>query len=82
LASLSTSWPTLCACRSLGTSGPEATDDDLKRLADCFKVKVDVGTVNKGKSLLRGGLVVNDHGALVGDETAGPELMRTTQVLG
>jgi translation initiation factor 6 len=26
--------------------------------------------------------VVNDHGALVGDETAGPELMRITQVLG
>jgi translation initiation factor 6 len=25
---------------------------------------------------------VNDHGALVGDETAGPELMRITQVLG
>jgi len=61
---------------------PEATDDDLKKLADYFKVKVDVGTVNKGKSFLRGGLVVNDYGALVGDETAGPELMRITQVLG
>jgi translation initiation factor 6 len=45
-------------------------------------VKADVGTVNKGKSFLRGGMVVNDHGALVGDETAGPELMRITAVLG
>ncbi|MEZ0319356.1 MAG: translation initiation factor IF-6 [Pyrobaculum sp.] len=61
---------------------PEATDDDLKKLAEYFKVKVDVGTVNKGRSFLRGGMVINDHGALVGDETAGPELMRITQVLG
>jgi translation initiation factor 6 len=61
---------------------PEATEEDLKKLSEYFKVRVDVGTVNKGKSFLRGGIVVNDHGALVGDETAGPELMRITQVLG
>jgi translation initiation factor 6 len=61
---------------------PEATDEDIKKLSEYFKVRVDVGTVNKGKSFLRGGIVVNDHGALVGDETAGPELMRITQVLG
>lgn len=61
---------------------PEATDEDLKKLAGYFNARVDVGTVNKGKSFLRGGLVVNDRGALVGDETAGPELMRITQVLG
>jgi len=61
---------------------PEATDEDIKKLSEYFKVRVDVGTVNKGKSFLRGGIVVNDHGALVGDETAGPELMRITQVMG
>jgi translation initiation factor 6 len=61
---------------------PETTDEDVKKLSEYFKVRVDVGTVNKGKSFLRGGIVVNDHGALVGDETAGPELMRITQVLG
>lgn len=61
---------------------PEATDDDLKKLSEYFKVRVDVGTVNKGRSFLRGGIVVNDNGALVGDETAGPELMRMQQVLG
>lgn len=61
---------------------PEATDEDLKKLAEYFKTRVDVGTVNKGKSFLRGGIVVNDRGAIVGDETAGPELMRITQVLG
>ena len=61
---------------------PEATDEDVKKLSEYFRVRVDVGTVNKGKSFMRGGIVVNDHGALVGDETAGPELMRITQVLG
>lgn len=61
---------------------PEATDEDLKKLSEYFKTRVDVGTVNKGRSFIRGGIVVNDNGALVGDETAGPELMRITQVLG
>jgi translation initiation factor 6 len=61
---------------------PEATDDDLKKLSEYFRARVDVGTVNKGRSFLRGGVVVNDRGALVGDETAGPELMRLQQVLG
>ncbi|MGC8993810.1 MAG: translation initiation factor IF-6 [Pyrobaculum sp.] len=61
---------------------PEATDEDLKKLSEYFKARVDVGTVNKGRSFLRGGVVVNDRGALVGDETAGPELMRLQQVLG
>jgi translation initiation factor 6 len=61
---------------------PEATDEDLKKLSEYFKARVDVGTVNKGRSFLRGGIVVNDRGALVGDETAGPELMRLQQVLG
>jgi len=61
---------------------PEATDEDIRKLSEYFRVRVDVGTVNKGKSFLRGGIVANDHGALVGDETAGPELMRITQVLG
>ncbi len=61
---------------------PEATDEDLKKLAQYFNIKVDVGTANKGKSFLRGGIVVNDKGALVGDETAGPELMKINQVLG
>lgn len=61
---------------------PEATDADLKKISEYFRTRVDVGTINKGKSFLRGGIVVNDRGALVGDETAGPELMRITQVLG
>lgn len=61
---------------------PEATDADLKKISEYFKTRVDVGTINKGKSFLRGGIVVNDKGALVGDETAGPELMRISQVLG
>lgn len=61
---------------------PEASEEDLKKLGQYFKARVDVGTVNRGRSFLRGGMVVNDRGALVGDDTAGPELMRISQVLG
>ena len=60
----------------------DAKDEDLKKIREIFKLPVDVGTVNKGKTILRGGLVVNDKGCLVGNETTGFEIVRIIQVLG
>ncbi len=60
---------------------PLATDEELKALEELFKLPVDVGTVNRGSIFLRGGLVVNSTGGLVGEDTTGPELMRIQQVL-
>ncbi len=60
----------------------DARDEDLRKLKDMFKTYVDVGTVNKGKTAIRGGLVANDRGALVGDETTGLEIVRIIEVLG
>ena len=62
---------------------PEATNEDIEKVKAYFKnANVDVATVNRGRSFLRGGIVANDRGALVGDETTGIEIMRITQVLG
>ncbi len=62
---------------------PEAANEDIEKVRAYFKnSKVDVATVNKGRSVLKGGIVANDRRALVGDETTGIEIMRIMQVLG
>ncbi len=61
---------------------PDASEEELKFLEDLFKVKVDIGTVNFGVSFVKTGLVANTHGALVGERTTGPEIMRIEQTLG
>ncbi|MEL9990798.1 MAG: translation initiation factor IF-6 [Thermoproteus sp.] len=60
---------------------PDATDSDLKKLERYLGVHADVGTVNRGRSFLRGGMVANDNGALVGWETTGAEIMRILSTL-
>lgn len=60
---------------------PDATDNDLKKLERYLGVHADVGTVNRGRSFLRGGMVANDRGALVGWETTGAEIMRILSTL-
>ncbi len=63
--------------------GPEATNQDIEKIKKIFNTsKVDVGTVNKGRSMIRSGLVVNDNGGLVGSDTTGFEIVRIVQVLG
>jgi len=59
---------------------PLASDEEVRELGEIFGVTADVGTVNMGSPLIRSGLVVNDKGALVGDDSTGPELMRIQQV--
>ncbi|MFB6490060.1 MAG: translation initiation factor IF-6 [Thermoproteus sp. AZ2] len=62
-------------------ASPDVTDNDLKRLEKYFGGHADVGTVNRGRSFIRGGLVANDRGALVGYETTGAEIMRIMSTL-
>ncbi len=61
---------------------PEARDEDVRKVREYFGLPVNVGTVNRGRSFLRGGLVVNDRGGLVGSDTTGFEIVRIMQVLG
>ncbi len=61
---------------------PEAKDEDVKKVRDYFGLPVSVGTVNRGRSFLRSGLVVNNNGGLVGNDTTGFEIVRIMQVLG
>ncbi|MCG2895452.1 MAG: translation initiation factor IF-6 [Vulcanisaeta sp.] len=61
---------------------PDAKEDDVRKVREFFNVTVDVGTVNRGRSFIRGGLVINDRGGLVGSDTTGFEIVRIMQVFG
>ena len=82
----------LADVQTVGTAGvatndgvlchPKATDDQLDRLEDVLDVPADIGTVNYGAPLVGSGLVANEAGYVVGQETTGPELGRIDQALG
>ena len=60
---------------------PDASEEDIKMLEELFKVNVGIATVNFGVTFLRSGIIANDHGALVGEATTGPEMMRIQTIL-
>ncbi len=61
---------------------PDASDEEIEELSRIFGVPVEPGTVNFGMELVRTGLVANSYGALVGEETSGPEIARIQTALG
>lgn len=61
---------------------PKATDDQLDRLEEVLDVPADIGTVNYGAPLVGSGLLANEWGYVVGQDTTGPELGRIDQALG
>jgi translation initiation factor 6 len=61
---------------------PKATDPELDALEELLDVPADIGTINYGGPLVGSGLVANDHGYVVGQETTGPELGRIEDALG
>ncbi len=65
-----------------GLVHPDVTDEEIKFLEDTFKVPFKTGTINFGISFVRTGLVVNFKGAIVGDDTTGPEIARIQMVFG
>jgi len=55
---------------------PMVSEEELKWMEDVLKVDVDIGTVNRGVGFVRTGIIANKNGALVGNETTGPEIAR------
>ena len=58
----------------------DATDEILEWLGEVLDVDVDIGTVNAGFPYPASGAIVNSHGAIVGEDTTGPEIVRLGQV--
>jgi translation initiation factor 6 len=61
---------------------PKSTDEELDHLEDVLDVPADIGTVNYGGPLVGSGLIANDSGYVVGEDTSGPELGRIDSALG
>lgn len=59
----------------------EATEEELKRIEEMLKVRVDVGSVTYGTPYIKSGIIVNSNGALVSEPTTGAELGRISEVL-
>jgi translation initiation factor 6 len=61
---------------------PKATDSQLDFLEELFGVPADIGTINYGGPLVGSGLLANEYGYVVGQDTTGPELGRIENALG
>ena len=61
---------------------PKSSDSELDKLEDVLGVPADIGTINYGAPLVGSGLVANDTGYIVGEDTSGPELGRIDSALG
>jgi translation initiation factor 6 len=81
----------LAGVRTVGTAAvatnrgvlchPKSTDEELDFLEDLLDVPADLGTINYGGPLVGSGLVANEHGFVVGQDTSGPELGRIENAL-
>ncbi|MFH1228990.1 MAG: translation initiation factor IF-6 [Candidatus Aenigmatarchaeota archaeon] len=58
----------------------EASEEEIKRLEEILKVKVDVGSVSYGTPFIKSGVIVNINGAVFSDYTTGAELERIEEV--
>jgi translation initiation factor 6 len=61
---------------------PLIEDEEKKLLSEFLRVNVDTGTVNGGSPLVHSGMLVNDHGAVVGPLAVGSELMIISNLFG
>ncbi|NUE01598.1 translation initiation factor IF-6 [Halorubraceae archaeon YAN] len=61
---------------------PKAREPELEALEEHLDVYADLGTINYGGPLIGSGLVANDNGYIVGQDTTGPELGRIEDTLG
>jgi translation initiation factor 6 len=61
---------------------PATNPEEIKFLEKIFKVPADVGTVNRGTSLVGACTVANSNGVIVGQDTTGPEMARIEESLG
>ncbi|MFD1586164.1 translation initiation factor IF-6 [Halorientalis brevis] len=82
---------TLAGVRTVGTAAvatdrgvlchPKSTDEELDFLEELLDVPADIGTINYGGPLVGSGLLANESGYVVGQDTTGPELGRIESAL-
>ncbi len=63
-----------------GLVAPVVKEDEKEILEDVLNVNLQEGTVNGGAEFIKLGLVVNDYGVVVGEDTSGAELMNISTI--
>ncbi len=58
----------------------EAREEEMVKIEEILKVKVDVGTVGYGSPFIRSGLIVNSKGVIFSELSTGPEIGRFEEV--
>jgi len=58
----------------------EASEEEMKKIEELLKVKVDVGTIGYGSPFIKSGLIVNSKGTVFSEQTTGAELGRIEEV--
>jgi translation initiation factor 6 len=61
---------------------PKSREPELEALEAHLDVRADIGTVNYGGPLVGSGLIANESGYVVGEDTTGPEIGRIEDALG
>ncbi|WP_313693246.1 translation initiation factor IF-6 [Halorarum halobium] len=61
---------------------PQSGEEELEAVEEHLDVYADLGTVNYGAPLVGSGLLANDDGYVIGEDTTGPELGRIEDTLG
>jgi translation initiation factor 6 len=60
----------------------ETSKSELKFVENVFKVEADIGTVGQGINLVGACSIANSYGAIVPENTTGPEMARVEEALG
>jgi translation initiation factor 6 len=58
----------------------EAKEEEMKKIEELLKVKVDVGTVGYGSPFIRSGIIVNSKGIVFSELSTGSEVGRYEEV--
>jgi len=61
---------------------PKSSQAEISIIEELFKLPVNIGTINFGSPLVGSGLLANNKGYVVGEETTGPEISRIEDTLG
>jgi len=58
----------------------EATEEEMVKIEELLKVKVDVGTSGYGSPFIKSGIIVNSKGVVFSELSTGPEIGRFEEV--
>jgi translation initiation factor 6 len=58
----------------------EAKEEEIKKIEEILKVRVDVGSVSYGSPFIKSGIIVNSKGVVFSEQTTGAEMGRINEV--